>query len=288
MTEALSPQREAMKLTQLWRAVHGLVFPIAAGQLAQEWSRQVAPEGPILELQSADLQGFEGGLFWLKQKKGWALLYHPHPELPGRSNFTIAHEFGHFVLHRKLQERFQCSQDSTLGMVKANIEREADQFASYLLMPIDDFRNQIGTRHITLDLLGECAKRYGVSLTAALLKWVDLTEQSAIVVMGREGMLHWWRASTSAKKYAFGRLREGMELPHASLAAAPAGTGSADDYRLGVDHPKGIWFTDIAVREMVMTSDRYDMAISVLILDTPGAHYEEEPDDDMTTRPPSF
>lgn len=34
-------------MAQLWRAVHGLTFPINAGALAQEWSRNVAPEAPI-------------------------------------------------------------------------------------------------------------------------------------------------------------------------------------------------------------------------------------------------
>ena len=50
MKEGLSPSGEAIKLAKLWRAVHGLTFPINAGALAQEWSRNVAPEAPIGEL----------------------------------------------------------------------------------------------------------------------------------------------------------------------------------------------------------------------------------------------
>ena len=201
MIQALSPAREAIKMAQLWRAVHGLTFPINAGALAQEWSRNVAPEAPIGELQARELKGFEGGLFWLKERKVWALLYHPHPDLPGRSNVTVAHEFGHYVLHRLVVVAFQCSQSATLGITGARIEREADQFASYLLMPIDDYTQQVRGRRITLDLLGECADRYGVSLTAAILKWLEFTDQAAVVVMGREGMLHWWKASGSAKNH---------------------------------------------------------------------------------------
>lgn len=284
----LSPQREAMKLAQLWRAVHGLTFPVDAGRLAQEWSRQVVPDGPIDDLLAQDLNGFEGGLFWLPQRKVWALLYQAHHDLPGRSNFTIAHEFGHFVLHRKVQQTFQCSQGSTLGMTSVSIEREADQFASYLLMPIDDFRAQVGSQRMTLDLMGRCADRYGVSLTAAILKWIDFTELPAVVVMAREGMLHWWRASSAAKKYAFAGLREGTELPSRSLAVDPTMAVSTSDYRVGVEHAKGVWFADAAVREMAVVSDRYDMTISLLLLEIPGVVHEEEPDDDMTTSPPTF
>lgn len=288
MRQGLSASGEAIKLAKLWRAVHGLTFPINAGALAQEWSRNVAPEAPIGELQARELKGFEGGLFWLKERKVWALLYHPHPDLPGRSNFTVAHEFGHYVLHRKLQEAFQCSQSAVLGITGARIEREADQFASYLLMPIDDYTQQVRGRRITLNLLGECADRYGVSLTAAILKWLEFTDQSAVAVMGREGMLHWWKASTSAKKHTFGVLREGMELPSGSLAVSPEQVISNEDYRLGIEHPEGVWPIRPPVREMVVLSDRYDMSISLLILDVPGVEHADESDEDMTTKPPSF
>ena len=288
MKEGLSPSGEAIKLAKLWRAVHGLTFPINAGALAQEWSRNVAPEAPIGELQARELKGFEGGLFWLKERKVWALLYHPHPDLPGRSNFTVAHEFGHYVLHRKLQEAFQCSQSATLGITGARIEREADQFASYLLMPIDDYTQQVRGRRITLDLLGECADRYGVSLTAAILKWLEFTDQPAVAVMGREGMLHWWKASGSAKKYTFGTLQEGMELPSGSLAVCADQALSTADYRSGVEHPEGVWPIRLPVREMVVLSDRYDMSISLLVLDAPGVEHPDAPDEDMTTNLPSF
>ena len=54
MIAPLSPKREAIKMARLWRAVHGLTFPINAGALAQEWSRNVVPEAPIGELQAKE------------------------------------------------------------------------------------------------------------------------------------------------------------------------------------------------------------------------------------------
>jgi GAF domain-containing protein len=63
-----------------------------------------------------------------------------------RQRFTIAHELGHFVLHRGQQAGFQCDKDAVhLGLGEsaaiereaAAIEREADEFASHLLMPSD-------------------------------------------------------------------------------------------------------------------------------------------------------
>lgn len=155
-------------------------------------------------------------------------------------------------------------------------------------MPIDDYSQQLRGRRVTLDLLGECADRYGVSLTAAILKWLEFTDQAAVAVMGREGMLQWWKASDSAKKYTFGTLQEGMELPSGSLAMSADQAPSTADYRLGIEHPEGVWPIRLPVREMVVLSDRYDMSISLLILDSPGVAHPDAPDDDMTTAPPTF
>jgi hypothetical protein len=282
----LRPPAEAIKLTRLWQAARGDTYPIRADELAIEWSRQVSPDDPIGEVRSEELPGFEGGLFWLKNRREWVVLYRPHETARGRANFTIAHEFGHYVLHRKRQTTFQCSQNDALG-VGAEIEREADEFASYLLMPINDFRDQVASKPVTLDLMGACAERYQVSLTAAVLKWLSFTEQPAILVTGRDGMVLWWRASDSARRAAFANIRIGMELPAASLAVSPTGAAS-QDLRLGVDRGRDIWLRGVEVREMAILSDRYDMTISLLVFAAAGPLHEDEPDDDLTTRSPTF
>lgn len=54
------------------------------------------------------------------------------------------------------------------------IEGEANTFASYLLMPLDDFRAQIKGRAIDIDVMTELSDRYAVSLTAAIQKWMTI------------------------------------------------------------------------------------------------------------------
>ncbi len=72
-----------------------------------------------------------------------------HPEKEGRYRFTLAHETGHYVLHRPqiILEREQPSLFGDAPLVKVIIcrtlsnkdpmEWQADQFAGYLLMPRD-------------------------------------------------------------------------------------------------------------------------------------------------------
>ena len=59
----------------------------------------------------------------------------------GRKNFTIAHELGHYVLHRDITDsKFVDLQTKIIfcrevGNFNNKIERQADLFAVYLLMP---------------------------------------------------------------------------------------------------------------------------------------------------------
>jgi hypothetical protein len=53
-----------------------------------------------------------------------------HPEMEGRLNFTIGHEAAHWVLHRHIPNPHLLPDDERYW-----VERQADWFASYLLMP---------------------------------------------------------------------------------------------------------------------------------------------------------
>ncbi len=98
------------------------------------------------------MPGFEGALGPLPKLGGWAILYNPAIRSLGRINYTLGHEFGHYLCHRHLKPTgFQCGESDVLGATLQQ-EREADRFASYLLMPLDDFRAQIGNEKMTLEV----------------------------------------------------------------------------------------------------------------------------------------
>jgi hypothetical protein len=87
-----------------------------------------------------------------------------------------------------------------LNRKERDIEAEADQFASTLLMPLDDFRHQVDGESISFDLLGHCADRYGVSLTAAALRWTQIAPGRAVLVASRDDHLLWAKSSKAAFK----------------------------------------------------------------------------------------
>lgn len=82
-----------------------------------------------------------------------------------RQRFTAAHELGHIVLHSDSKiDKFYCP----ISGKKDKIEREADDFASYLLMPdielnklVDQYQNEEGK--VDLDNCLRISEYFGVS-----------------------------------------------------------------------------------------------------------------------------
>lgn len=270
MTAVLTPERWAYDLTKLLNAAFpGDRFPVDLPLVARNYSTQKWPDDPIISIKGDNLPKFDGALFRAPTgKKGWGIIYNNAISSQGRVNFTLAHEFGHYLLHRHAYpDGFYCSQqqvawDSELGQV----EHQANVFAANLLMPLDDFRREIpGRTKVDLDMIAHCADRYRVSLIAATLRWLSYTSKRAILVVSRDGYILWSRASESAlRTRAFFRTSNGpIEIPASSLAARQ---DMLLDNRIGVDHGPRVWL-DEPVREMAIFSEQYDFAISLLLLD---------------------
>jgi len=92
-------------------------FPVDVERLALEWPQVLDPEAPITKVVERPLEGFEGALVEGRSRgRGWGIAYSKDISSPGRRRFTIAHELGHYLLHRDLEAGgFQCSQVSHPG-----------------------------------------------------------------------------------------------------------------------------------------------------------------------------
>jgi hypothetical protein len=257
-TEPRTPTAWANLLVTAW----GPRFPVDVRQIAFEYSKRF--NDPVLKIVEADVSTFEGALFPLRKKGGWAILYNPIISSPGRINYTLGHEWGHYLCHRlKAPGGFECGATDVLGGSRDQ-EREADRFASYLLMPLDDFRTQVGKQPMSLGLLRHCADRYAVSLTAAALKWLESTSQCAAVVVATNGYVNWFRRSAAAERARL-FFPSGMELPAASAAA----TGDIQAAAEGTNLPSGVW-ANRPVREVAIFADKYEMTISLLVFEDLG------------------
>lgn len=247
-------------LSQIW----GPHFPVRVEQIALEYTKRFSD--PILKVEKAPVPSFEGALYPLPKKGGWAILYNPTIRSDGRINYTQAHELGHYFAHRhRVPAGFECGQRDALGLAAKKAlrdqEREADEFASYLLMPLDDFRQQVAIAPMSIELLKHLADRYDVSFTAAALKWLECTELCAAVVVATNGFINWCSRSDAGRRSGI-FYQSGTELPAASIAAL----GDQAQRNEGTTLAPGVWHSG-AVREIAIFADQYEMTISLLIFD---------------------
>ena len=292
-----SPQRWAIDLTLLLKARDGDDrFPVDVKSLAKDYSHQVFPDDPVTMVKGDDLGGFEGGLYKAPPgRKGWGIIYNSVITSHGRINFTLAHELGHYLVHRtQFPEGLQCSAvdmakwDSKYGQ----IEQQANEFAASLLMPRDDFAKQVpANSQPTFDQLGACAERYGVSLSAATLRWLQFSEKRTLFVVSRDGFILWARSSPKA-------LRTGAYIKTANVPPAPLPSASLAAQHHLLDNSKGVaehasfvWLKEPCVEETIV-SERYDKTYTLLHLGAAplwqAQDNEEDEDtfDRMKSRPP--
>lgn len=84
-----------------------------------------------------------------------------YPEFEGRYRFTLAHEVGHWQLHRHIYYHLRANEDAPIASrlcdAHRRIERQADYFAACLLMPrlhvFRSWRELWGGRVISLEQL---------------------------------------------------------------------------------------------------------------------------------------
>ena len=120
--------------------------------------RPAAPPVPVeeliafreLHLEFADLEELTGmddllGATWVEEQR--IIINRDLPDQsPGRTAFTMAHELGHWELHRHLVKKAHRSGEAGPGFFTrdcdagAPIERQADMFAAALLMPEEHVR----------------------------------------------------------------------------------------------------------------------------------------------------
>ena len=293
-----SPMKAANDVSILLRTVLGDErFPVNVESVALDYSKKF-PD-PITKVVGESLDTFEGMLRPSSKKPAWHIIYNNDTDYRGRERFTLAHEFGHYLLHRRpltaaviagglkageaKSRSFACSpmeQHTWKGSEDARMEEDADTFASFLLMPMDDYRRQVAGRDIDLDLLRHITGRYGVSLTAAVRKWIEFTDLRAAMVVARDGFALWGRASGAALKSGI-FIPSGMEIPELSIAAQGPAAQQGESVR-PIELAEGIWTFKRGsepVRELTIFSERLGKSLSILLFEDRPHHttLDEEP-----------
>ena len=290
MTKPLAPKAYANTLAKAW----GKRFPVDVRHIALEYT---APQpDPIAKIEALPipLDDFEGALLRKGGGVKWGVAYSAFIREDGKINFTVAHELGHYLLHRKLESILCTEEDlrdfSRVDQGAVNIEQEANEFASYLLMPLDDFRAQLNGDAVTMEFIIHCADRYGTSLAASSLKLIEFIDRQVVCVSSKGGIVQWSRSSEAALKAGL-YLRKGTPVPPQSLSYACHEGGIANSNRIGQMSERSGWFGQIRVHESAVAQPHYGSVFTLLQCwgkVSRGADSDEEPIEDSFDRFSSF
>jgi hypothetical protein len=129
--------------------------------------------------------------------------------------FAIAHELGHFELHKDESYLGLCTGEQLIADYESGgTEAEANTFAAELLMPGELFEPRTDARDVTWDVPRRLAEEFEVTLTAAALRFVEFSAERTALVYSKEGKVKWARRSRT-----FGGIVErGAKLDSYSLA----------------------------------------------------------------------
>jgi len=137
-----------------------------------------------------------------------------------RARFTFAHELGHYFIddHRNaLLEGKSPSHSSITGFVRKNrAERQADYFASSLLLPEFRFKLFCERKKFDFKIIQDLSKIFGVSLSATALRFCSIGNHPIMVVYSNDMNIKWYWYSGD---FPFKGLKYGMDrLPEDTVA----------------------------------------------------------------------
>ena len=267
----------AANTVQKWlRAWHQGDMPDA---IDLEIVRQMLPDTPygagVREIKTPMALGIDSceGMLVCNPKDAteWGIFFNGKASYE-RQRFTIAHELGHFILHRNQRPSFSCDKESVYSGADnmRAIEREADDFASNLLMPGDLLRDWISSQRIDLHVLSAIAQRFEVSFEALCIRFIKFTPQRAILVYWDNGFVKYeWRSSSAVRTRA--RIRRNgdpAEPPPGTLVADPDVEQEWD----GEEMSAAIWCAEegphMKLREFKHSYGARDRVLTLLLLES--------------------
>ena len=114
----------------------------------------------------------------------------------GQRRFAIAHEFGHFILHREQNQLSLCYRSELLFHYRHELppeEQEANIFAVELLMPDFLFEPRCSRESPTVATIKKLSTEFKTSLTATSLRYLDFTRHICAAIFSVRGKVKWFR-----------------------------------------------------------------------------------------------
>lgn len=135
----------------------------------------------------------------------------------GKHRFVIAHELGHYEMHRDLIKIHSDTDETLEFFKKGHQETEANEFASELLMPEKLFRAECSGKKFSPDLLRSLAARFQTSITSTAYKYFELGDQPICLFYSKNNIVSYWKRPNDYPHFIKDRTR--LTPPSDSVAS---------------------------------------------------------------------
>ncbi|MCX7799178.1 MAG: ImmA/IrrE family metallo-endopeptidase [Fimbriimonadales bacterium] len=214
-------------------------------------------DGPIRAADAWLLLGERCGLVRVRDSIRWN----------GQRRFCIAHELGHWTLHRGLQQKWVCTEsDMSMNGSAKPLERQANWFAAELLMPDCLFQPEACASPPSIRRIVQLAERFCTSLSSTGLRLLQKTPADAALVSTKNGEVQWDSRPAHA---TLPRARQGFRVgPEAVVHSVSLEEPLTPDQAVGpVEVPRSAWYPDqegSLLEESILLIQNPRVALSVL------------------------
>jgi Zn-dependent peptidase ImmA (M78 family) len=176
---------------------------------------EIALARGVTSVQPVKIDGAQGRITW--DDEDAIISYDSKIELEGKRRFVIAHELGHFELHKGLLNGIHVDTEKSLNewFATGSHETEANLFAAELLMPAPLFIEQAGKKRFDFNLIKTLSSAFKTSFTATILRYKDLGDYPLAVIYCEKKRVK-WRFFTN--DFCLQYLPQGMEVPINTVA----------------------------------------------------------------------
>jgi hypothetical protein len=210
------------------------------------------------------------------------ILYHPLLSAGSpnywQTRFSIAHELGHYYIpeHRQLLLRGKDHSSEPGFLCDNKMEREADLFASCLLIPASAIKHLWTSNQLSIQRILKVAENCQTSAIAAGIRAARGSEETAIVVISQHSKILFAAASDEAKARHFGWISRTTVPPNSPSAKAIADMIGNEIHEASMSCTK--WFDGpvdgVGCWEEARRLGRTSLVLTLLVID------DEEDEDD--------
>jgi hypothetical protein len=254
-------------------------LPVCPFIIAKNHDIDVAPK-------ESNKPGVSG--FLLRVGNTFGIRYAQHIQNDGFKRFTVANELGHYFLPGHPEKLFPNGDgvhESKSGFVSSdNLERQADSFASALLMPDIFFRKAVDDAGSGLAAIEKLAKLCITSITSTAIRYTHFTDDAVAVIVSSGQRIEYCFMSERIREIdGICWIKKGDPLPKGHTSDFNSDLSNIEDAR----RAEGACFLDdwfdeaphVEVNEDVIGLGSYGKSLTVLFTDEAIEDGDEDEDD---------